>query len=321
MQPYKLYDENYVPAPFGMQNYGVSCWLNSIIQLLISLPSFNQSLHEFRTRLTVSPESIKPVQKSNEFLQTFAAFSHKAVQLEASPASQSATRADVDELHAKIFRLITTNVASANAMTATQNCVDEAFTKIVDLLGVNWIQFIFRHVYKISLTCPHCRKETSSVQDSGFRLELFTKFCFSTAQDFADYIFVHQSNCDTYRCDCGNLVNNAPRIEKLQMLREVIVIIFNKYQSKDMRWFPQTLEFADSGGGRLIYGLVAKIEHSGNMHGGHYVCHALRQGSWYYFSDSTIGAGSPQPTENTFMIAYHMLRNTPATVNEHYGQI
>jgi hypothetical protein len=51
--------------------------------------------------------------------------------------------------------------------------------------------------------------------------------------------------------------------------------LFKKYTKKDERYFPPTLEFS-SNAGILNYKVVAQIEHSGGMAGGHYICKCLR---------------------------------------------
>lgn len=48
----RLYDPAYVVAPFGLFNSGVTCWFNSVIQALQSLPSFNEAIHKIYMRDT-----------------------------------------------------------------------------------------------------------------------------------------------------------------------------------------------------------------------------------------------------------------------------
>jgi ubiquitin C-terminal hydrolase len=83
---------------------------------------------------------------------------------------------------------------------------------------------------------------------------------------------IHPSEHDYYKCDeCGERMVKFYRAERLKMLREIVVIIFNKFQSKENRWFPQELSFkAKDGKPSLKYKLVGKIEHSGNASSGHY---------------------------------------------------
>ena len=58
----------------------------------------------------------------------------------------------------------------------------------------------------------------------------------------------------------------------------------------------------------LKYTAVARIEHYGNMNGGHYMCHALRgDGKWYCFNDSNVSEGSFEVTPNTYIVIYNLL--------------
>jgi hypothetical protein len=100
------------------------------------------------------------------------------------------------------------------------------------------------------------------------------------------------------------------RIEKLKMLREIVVITFNKYYTKENRWFPETLEFGARGGGKLKYKLVGQVEHGGTMHSGHYYANALRGSSYKRFNDSFVGEADKKPTPSTYMVVYHIYDDT-----------
>lgn len=113
------------------------------------------------------------------------------------------------------------------------------------------------------------------------------------------------------------------RIERLAMLREIVVLTFNKYQAKAARFFPGELVFPAVGGGQLVYRQVAQIEHVGGQSSGHYYADVLRDelatGSmvgdepiatndarFYRANDSSIVPNAAQPTPNTYMVIYHL---------------
>lgn len=118
---------------------------------------------------------------------------------------------------------------------------------------------------------------------------------------------IHPSECEYFKCDCGEKMVKFYRAEKLKMLREVVVIIFNKFQMKDNRWFPQELTFGAKGGSTLNYRLVGKIEHSGTRFGGHYWAQSFRGKSWTRLNDSGVTVGNSAHSSDTFMVAYHIV--------------
>jgi hypothetical protein len=103
------------------------------------------------------------------------------------------------------------------------------------------------------------------------------------------------------------------RAERLKSLREIVVIIFNKFLTKDVRYFPQELSFGskNDGGKGLKYELVGKVEHAGTRVSGHYWAHSLRvnnqSSKWTKLNDTGVSIGDPAPTAGTFMIVYHLV--------------
>lgn len=95
------------------------------------------------------------------------------------------------------------------------------------------------------------------------------------------YIKNHVQTPRDYMCEYCHAKNTPgnPQIMQnymLTRLSEIIAIIFKKYMSKSLRYFPQEMEFT-SRNGPLKYRIVAQIEHFGTMAHGHYTCRALRR--------------------------------------------
>jgi ubiquitin C-terminal hydrolase len=189
-----------------------------------------------------------------------------------------------------------------------QECVDEAFTIFIELFDSRRVEELFKNVYELTIQCPNCKQIASSNRDNSYKINFFTTVKFDTMDLFRDYLRVHTSECDKFTCSCGYTLNKFRRVEKLKRLNECLIITFNKFQSKDRKWFPQFLTFESNTPGRpLIYALVGHIEHSGTAVGGHYYTHSKRNDQWVSLNDSSVTMGSPEPTPNTFMVAYHMV--------------
>ena len=299
---YQYYDEGLTTANFGLNNTGVICWCNSLLQVLFSLPALNKVLLEYEDELR---DNIFAA----EYIRALRAGLAQAGALSNDNNTIPYAAGGLDNVSGRILRAFMLRLKQKN-MTLNigngQECTDEAFTMFIDMFGCPAVERMFSNIYELSIKCPACRKIASLTRDKAYRITMFAKLL-ETPEQFCNYIRLHPSECSEYKCDCGHVMTNFYRTEKLKMLREIVVIMFNKFQHKDNRWFPQTLKFRAKVGHNLQYRLVGKIEHSGTMFGGHYWAHALRRGTWTKFNDSAVTAGTPEPTEHTFMLVYHIV--------------
>lgn len=294
---YKYYDGAMVPSGFGLINTGVICWCNSLIQLLLGLPSVNAALLD-------SADDLKNNIFATEYISMLRAAMNSSIQDTAVLAPVSSRI-----LRAMIIRM--RQVGKEINMGGGQECVDEAFTTFIELFNCRRVEQLFNNVYELIIICDKCKKQASSVRDTSYRIQMFTNAPLTDKESFCRYLKLHGSRHDHYKCSCGNVMNNFLRAEKLKMLREVVVIIFNKFQVKENRWFPQTLEFqARDNKPPLVYRLVGTIEHAGTMFGGHYWAKSLRDDVWHCFNDNSVTESTGDPTAGTFMIAYHLVEPT-----------
>lgn len=284
---YYFYDKDLVPGSFGLRNNGVICWCNSLLQGLISCPSFNRVLMESKAKANpLASELIKMIETS--------IFDNEDVALEEASS----------KIHQAFMRQLKSNGVFTN-FGNSQECVDEALNLLVESIGLSELERKFTVIYECVTYCKECKNKKINTRDMNIKVELFTEAKLENSEDFCKWITAHPSKLSYHMCEKCENVNQQYRIEYLKRVSEIIVIIFNKFQQKDKRWFPETLTFPTEGG-KLNYKVVASIDHFGNMHGGHYVCNVLRADGYKYINDSSVCAGSIQPGENTFMLFYHL---------------
>lgn len=295
---YCYYDPKFVPTKFGMNNIGAICWCNSIIQLMLGLPSVNRVLLECEEELrdnVFACEYIKVLKATLPNSSDYPPVDTTAL----ASASASILGAFMTQLKLRGFNL---------NMGVSQECVDEAFTLFIDMFGCPRLERLFSNVYELIINCTGCQKKVSSIRDKSYRIQLFTNVQLINQEKFCTFLRIHPSECDFYKCECGEKMAKFYRAERLKMLREVVVIIFNKFQNKDNRWFPQELIFnARNGRPPLKYRIAGKVEHSGSRFGGHYWAQSLRDDKWYRLNDSSVTDGESQPNASTFMVAYHIV--------------
>lgn len=299
---YIYYDSTFVPTKFGMNNTGAICWCNSIIQLMLGLPSMNRVILECEEELRDNMFAREYIKLLKNILPNSPEFPPiNTAQLAGSSAAILA--AFMHQLRVRDFKL---------NMGFNQECVDEAFTLFIDMFGCTRLERLFSNVYELGVTCTGCKKKVSAVRDKSYRIQLFTSVKLADPETFCSFLKIHPSECDYFKCEgidgCGTIMTKFFRAERLKMLREIVVIIFNKFQTKDNRWFPQELRFrAKEHKPDLVYHLCGKIEHSGNRFGGHYWAQSLREGEWYRLNDTSVSRGEPEPSASTFMVAYHLV--------------
>ena len=74
---------------------------------------------------------------------------------------------------------------------------------------------------------------------------------------------------------------------------------------RKMNYFPLEMKFPGIGSSNISYKLVAQIEHSGGLNGGHYWCRAVRgDGKIYNFNDTTVSSAAFSPSSGTYMLFY-----------------
>lgn len=309
---YVTYDAKFVPWSFGFNNIGAICWGNSLIQFMLSIPSLNKTVLECESSLSSNPfamEYIKLVKSCIDNPVTSEQIQQPLYQNDSQLATASAS------ILAKLIQRAHKKGQSCK-MGMGQECADEAFTLFIEMLDCSAVDRLFNNVYELSIKCtnPSCGKIVSSIRDKSFRIAMFDDNYITTQEQFARYLKIHPSQVDFYKCDdCGNKMAKTYRSETLKMIREVIVIIFNKYYVKTHKWFPQELSFGSINNTTLKYELCAKIEHSGTTSGGHYWAETKRWDEnataqdWYRMNDSHVSKATSQPTPNTFMIAYHLV--------------
>jgi len=294
---YSVYDNGFVPMEFGLQNSGATCWFNSLLQMMLGLPALNRILLEREQSLRNNPFACGYIKLIRATL----------------PGNESVDPLDYSEIISSSTHILGSMLTQArsknirSSMGVGQECVDEGFITFIELLDCPHVERLFSNVYELIIDCTGCNKKVSSIRDKSFRMQMFTQVPLESEYKFCNYLRVHPSEVDFFKCDCGHAMAKFQRIEKLKMLREIVVIIFNKFYTKDVRFFPQELTFKSTGNKSLDYKLVGKIDHSGTRLSGHYWAHSIRGEEWFCLNDTSVTKGNPLPTSSTFMVVYHMV--------------
>lgn len=302
------YDPQFVPAPHGFYNTGAICYWNALIQSLVSLPTFNRVLLAKEADLqknSVATALISYIKSALESDTTDVTINTNKFAKESSAI-----------LTAVIQQLRRARKHLDLQFGNRQESASEGYVLLIEILKSLDIERVFNNRYQLGSWCPHCNKEIMITRDRSFQINLFYKEKPTTQESFTQLIHRHGATHEGYKCEgCGNTINSGVRFHVLKMLREVAVVVFNKYMSKDMRWYPEYMEFPSTYGKPLRYKLISIIEHSGGLTGGHYWCRAYRpttanDGKYYKFNDMSVTESNCDPDPSTYMLFYHVV-DTP----------
>jgi ubiquitin C-terminal hydrolase len=306
-----LFDPSKVLEPFGLINAGASCYLNSIVQALISCTSVNEVLaHDM-------PDP------QGKIARSFARIS--VIDASDLPADQK--RSVVAGMGKEIWSNLLEYASSRKEVVrldAGQQCAGEGFHLILQAMeDVSEFQRLFQHRYKTTITCSKCLHVTRTAElysmfevQPDLKVEQLEDFKdvddqYNQAVPLTQFLRKQNGYVEDYKCPKCN--DTSPKFSevKLTMVGEILVVHAKKYQgrrlrkTRDVTPFPKTLTF-DTHGGQLVYEAVAQVEHMGSLSGGHYLTIARRKDGWNTLDDNRVSPGEFKPTANTSIVFYHI---------------
>lgn len=116
------------------------------------------------------------------------------------------------------------------------------------------------------------------------------------------------------KCDACAIANgNSVRRYEIEKIPTILFIRFNQYVGHKKRFFPTEMYFNGKEGGKLRYSLVAQMEHSGSLTGGHYWAHGVRKSTAgdklvsCSLNDVSVNPVKLGPTAATYCVVYHYI--------------
>ena len=301
---YKYNPERIAP-PFKLQNSGTSCYINSIVQCLISLPAFNNLI-----LIKYAQNSNNDVIKCFYYLIANAGINKL---MSAAHISAALTQNNTD-------------FAAYHMGSNTQEDASEALKLILEYIGDDFAA-LFHIRHKMTLKCMKCAHKISANAVNEIFIDISRQM--SSKAQIEKYIMANVVKPEDYRCEnCGDSEGAVYQVYCLKKTSSVIILSFHSIQyNRVAYYFPPELSFP-SAGAKLIYKAVAKIEHFGNINAGHYTATCdrgpqqdLRNSLSKYaniinnsslifkMSDTNIKCITKpiEPSPNTYMVFYHLL--------------
>jgi ubiquitin C-terminal hydrolase len=286
--------KNMYPEAFPLQNTGVLCYFNSLLQALTSCTSFNDVILKY--------EGTEKEQK-NIVLMVYIRFL-KAVMAKENTTGYSKF------LSRALCQKLTENSKGSQGKNTTfgsqQESASECFVLLLDILNIGKLRRLFSHRYELKIYCGKCKEHVSEELDICTQLDYFQNVEVDSPEKFSRFLCRNVGKLEGYVCPkCGEM-SDGLREHRLRMLPEIIFIVMNKYKKKSEKYIPNEFSVPKMGGGTLDYTLVAHIDHSGCLSGGHYTATVIRKDGIYLCNDMSLQRRDEfNNNPNTYIAIFH----------------
>lgn len=284
------YDVEYIPQPCGLRNSGAICYLNSMLQVLLSCSAFNQYMLENR-------DEYEELAKTGNKLGM--SYIKLLDDCDIQYADSANFKIKVNNGSSILRELIVArqkNEFKSNLLHHRQEDFHEGLTFFIETLALDdseresGVSDIFSIRYRLKIQCRQCKynkdgpKAPPNVMFNLFEEDPVLQDALNSKEAIENYIKRHVNIPEDYKCDkckaenkvvSKKVTRNVLQVYSLARLSDVIILVFNKYFVKKEKYFPLALDFP-SRDGNLHYEVVSQVEHYGNQRGGHYLVKCRR---------------------------------------------
>jgi ubiquitin C-terminal hydrolase len=283
------YDPEYVPQVGGLKNGGALCYMNSMLQVLFSCSSFNQFMLE-------NKENYEELAKTGNKLGVAYIELMEELGIQHQPEEFKIKVHNGSKVLRELIDARKRSELKGNLLHHRQEDCHEGLTFFIEMLGLghedrtSGVEDLFSIRYRMKIQCRPCKDVKDGPKaPPNFMFHLFEETplllgSLNSKEAIENYIRRHVNIPEDYKCEKCKIQNkvvnkkvtrNVFQVYSLARLSEIVILVFNKYESKKVKYFPTSLDFP-SKDGTLHYEVVGQIEHYGTARGGHYVSKCRR---------------------------------------------
>lgn len=262
--------------PNGFYNIGMICYFNSLLQSLISCTQIADININKKSQNDLLNEYIKLVNDNNPI----------------STQSISVLKCLMEKLQ---------NSKNKSQFGHWQESASEGLVLFMEQMPKN-INELILHRQKKFVMCGNCGKCGNTTESYNIHFEMFGTNI-KSVDELVRHLLLNSECVPDYICDfCHKTNPRTIQYEKLDMLPEIVVLLYNKYNEEEhLKTHFVPAEFVIS---NLKYKQVAQIRHYGNLNGGHYTACVARDDKIYLCNDSNISHGDLNPNSAAYMVFY-----------------
>ena len=304
------YDKKLTPPAFGFQNLGATCYFNALLQALLSCTSLTQVMLNNKDKEEYQNNPVSKV-----YIEMLVAMLNKK------------TIDQMPGMAPKLWKTVFTYAGKRKdkvRFTSGQQDANEGFHLFMDAIeDLDEVQQLFEHRYESRIRCQECKKWVSIKRSENNVFSVEPNLRCETLGELKDFGMIQSRNLSEFlacQLSCVDKDHECPechvrkertRLDRITMVPEILVVLSKKYNSRGQKLnvvtdFPSVLTF-EGINGKLKYGAVAQVEHSGSMGGGHYWAVCRRKLGWICLNDMGVSKDTFKPTVNTYIVFYHKI--------------
>lgn len=322
--------------PRGLVNAGANCWLNALMQAMLSIVKLTDLIDQYREVL----------EASNPMAAAFIAL------VNAHRGETGTGIPTIGVLHMDVLKELNAAMTARSLpplSASRQECTDEARVRFIEMFNFDPIERIFYNVYTPSYICSVCNAQIDNAHIRSTHIAMSPPIPVPTTDSarkeaykkFMQQMYTDVSEVDRFSCDkCGKITatekgndpnkKQALRISQLYAVHEVITITFPQWYTKQTNWFPQKFRLAryvensnktgTNRDGWHYYTLRAAMHHNGTMDSGHHTATCMRldpetgKEAYYTFNDTSVtklAQDQIRPSPNIHTLLYEITYSGP----------
>lgn len=260
-------DSKWICKPFGINNHSNICFINSMLQFLLSSPYVNKILNENFTKENklnhILNVIINHVMKKDQIIITF-----KTIQI--------------------ICVILKVNYNEQNDMM-------EHFSKVIEYINIKELTDTFKNEYDCFLQCKSCNESKKIVAEENIFIQL------DSYNIEEEKILASQIDIEGIKCEkCNNDKHYKKNI--LTHLPANMIFVHNMYANSDEK-IKNKLSF-NLKNGKYNYVLVSVVEYFGDYNNGHYISINHRDGGTFRCNDEFIMKVNSFESKNIYASMY-----------------